>query len=177
MFSRSSDMKKLHAVVATTLIALVLGGCAVQPESRLDEYLEQSAQLAREIAEMAPQDPPGTLVEEGAEARIGDTQSAERKPFDPAWAQARARVEYGTVEGASAAAGAALAKSLETAGWTSGRVREVDGQVTDGYRKTIDGDRWYIEIVWTQPASADAQNILILTVSPGTTRGDTEVLS
>lgn len=169
-------MKKLPAVALIALIALVVAGCAVQPESRLDEYLEQSAQLARETAEMAPQDPPGTIVEEGAEARIGDTQSAERKPSDPAWAQARALVEYGTVEGASAAAGAALAKILETAGWAPGRVREVDGQVTDGYRKTIDGDRWYIEIVWTRPASADAQNILILTVSPGTTRGDAEVL-
>ena len=169
-------MKKLPAVVATALIALVLGGCAVQPESRLDEYLQQSAQLARETAEMAPQDPPGTIVEEGADARIGDTQSAERKPSDPAWAQARARVEYGTVEGASAAAGASIATSLEAAGWTSARVREVDGEVTDGYRKTIDGGPWYIEVVWTEPAPGDAQILDILTVSPDTTRGDTEVL-
>lgn len=169
-------MKKLAIATTMTLIALVLGGCAMQAESRLDEFLTQSEALALETAQIAPQDTAGTIVEEGAEARIGDTSSAERKPSDPAWAQARARVDYGVVPGASEAAIGDISASLTADGWTEARVREVDGQVTEGFRKTIDGDGWYIEVVWVRTAPELNESVKILVVSPPTTRGDTEVL-
>lgn len=168
-------MKKLPVAIAMAVIALVLGGCAMQPESRLDEFLTQSEALALETAELAPQDPPGTIVEEGAEARTGDTSSAEDKPSDPAWAQARARVDYGVVSGVSEVAVGAISDSLTADGWTGSRVREIDGQVTEGFRKTIDGGGWYVEVVWVRAAPELNESVKILVVSPDTTRGDTQV--
>jgi hypothetical protein len=169
-------MKKSSTALAILMVALFLGGCAVQPESRLDEFLEQSAALARETAEAAAAvDTPGTIEEEEPEARIGDTSSAEDKPSDPAWAQARAYVAYGEVPGASETAMTGVAEQLTADGWAQSRVREVDGQITEGFRREIDGDRWYIEIQWVEAGSVPNESIRVLVVSPSTTRGDTTV--
>lgn len=57
------------------------------------------------------------------------------------------------------------------------RVREVDGQVTEGFSKTIDGDHWYVEVVWVRSRPEFNESIHILVVSPPTTRGDNVVYS
>lgn len=165
-------MRRHLTVIALILAVITLGGCAMQPESRIDEFLTQSQRLAMETVGRAPAEPAGTVQDEGAEVRFGDTASAEEKPTDPAWAQARAGIQYGSQLGASETGAAAIAAGLVSDGWEQSRVRETSEiEVTDGFRKSIDGDDWYVEMAWVRAAPGNVEWIEVLVVSPGTVRG------
>lgn len=115
------------------------------------------------------------LLRHRAAEQLRETLSAEQKSSDPAWAQAWAYVQYGVVTGAAEHAADVVSDSLTADGWTATRVRETNREVTDGFRRTVDGDQWYIEIAWSKSAPDDNESLKILVVSPPTTRGDTEV--
>lgn len=174
-------MKRLTALAMTALIALALGGCAMQTESRLDDYLAESQRMAVETAELVPDEPAAEVVDRGSEPRFGDTQTAEQKPSDPAWAQARSRIEWSDAApaGTSEAGAGAIAQALGDDGWSESRVRETSegARVTDGFRKEVDGEDWYIEVAWTTPDSGLAEAVDILVVSPATTRGDSTAVN
>ncbi len=149
----------------------------MQPESRIDEFLKQSEALAQETAERAPQEPPGKIVLSDAEASLVDTLSIGPESARSARVHAEARVEYGVVPGASEAAFGVISDSLTSDGWVKSPGREIDGRVTEHFRRTIDGDKWLIRVWWTRPAPDYYQNIEIDVRSPATVKGDHSVSS
>lgn len=139
-------------------------------ESRLDEFRAEADRiLAGTIANV-----PDDLISERAfsesEPRFGPTEGTPA-PGDPAWWQAREDLNLIAETDASARAFDAVSGYLSAEGWSQSRVREVDGWVTEGFRKALDGGDWYIEVTWVPSAPGLAEILGVLVVSPQTVRG------
>jgi hypothetical protein len=172
-------VRRLTGMMIALVCVLILGGCAVPPtpESRLDEYKAESETLAMSVVELIPVDLEPALDTElesrGQAPQNGVT--AEKRPGDPAWWQARAYVSLVEWEGAAAEAIAAVTEAMKSDGWTVERVRETgEGRtITDGFRR----DDWYVEIAWVKSEPGKVERFDISVVSPTTVRGDHEGIS
>lgn len=158
------------AIAALALATITLGGCMSMEESRLDEFRDRSEQLMDELLDTIPADlaPETGLIDSAV--RIGDTQSAEDKPSDPAWWQTSTAVNFANVTDASVTAAAVLAEHLTSDGWSQEHVRtSSDGESTaDGFRH----DGWYVEVTRYETVAGKAELLQLLIVSPDTVRGD-----
>lgn len=139
-------------------------------ESRLDEFRESAEQLTHELIDTIPADlaPEAGFIDSAV--RIGDTESAEDKPSDPAWWQTSTAINFANVTDASLTAAAALAEHLTSDGWSQEHVRtSSDGESTaDGFRH----DGWYVEVTRYETVAGKAELLQLLVVSPGTVHGD-----
>ena len=142
------------------------------PESRLDEYQTEADRLLSETVAMIPADLDPESGFSESEPRYDPTEGA-ASASDPAWWQARDRLNLAAKTDASADAAAAIAAWLTADGWHESKVRETEGgdRITDGYRKELDGDEWYIEVTWVKTRPEKAEVIEVLVVSPYTVRG------
>ena len=170
-------MRRLTGTTIALVCALILGGCAVAPESRLDEYKKDGEALAMSVVDFIPTELEPKLDTEldsrGQVPQNGVT--TEKRPSDPAWWQVQAYVSLVEREGASAQAIAAVTEAMEAEGWTVERVRETgEGRtITDGFRR----DDWYVEIAWVRSESGNVERFDISVVSPTTVRGDHDDIS
>lgn len=139
-------------------------------DSRLDEFQTQAEHLSDELISAVPTElePVPGAVE--SDMRIGDTESGQESPSDPAWWQVQVYVPVKDASGSSDAAAAAMTAHLEAAGWSSKEVRVTDdgARTVDGFRK----DSWYIELGHYESAPGKAELVEITIVSPPTVRGD-----
>lgn len=163
------------AAAAVALLALLLAGCTMDAPSRLDEFQVQAERLAAEVVAMIPAD----LIADDdplttSEPRFGETVTSGHRPGDPAWWEVRTWVVLVDEADASADAAEAISDGMAADGWTESRAREVDNgmRITDGFRKEIDGDDWYVEVTWVQTQPGQAETIMVTVISPPTTRGD-----
>jgi hypothetical protein len=169
-------MLRLLAVTAVTLLALLLGGCAMTPQSRLDEYRIESERLTAEVLTFVPEDLLTDDIITESEPRYGEAVTVRERPGDPAWWQVRTYQTLVAEADASADAAAAIEAGLTADGWSHRRVRETDGgtRFAEGYsRDSSDGETWYIEVTWVLTAPEKAELLEVLVVSPPTVRGDT----
>ncbi|UYK39714.1 hypothetical protein [Microbacterium terricola] len=143
-------------------------------DSRLDEYQAEAERLVEEVTQEIPDDLIDEVVITESEARYGETESAEELPSDPAHWQVYRAINLVSEDGASADAAARISRMLADDGWAESRVRETeDGRrIADGFRTTIDGGEWYLELTWVKSAPELAETIEVTIVSPPTVRGD-----
>ena len=164
-------MRRIVAVLAVVALALTLGGCSMPEESRLDEFHAETDRLLADTVAIVPEELIADRAFSESEPRFGPTEGAPA-PGDPAWWQAREDLNLIAETDASARAFDAVSGYLSADGWSQSRVREVDGWVTDGFRKKLDGGDWYIEVTWVPSAPGLAEILGVLVVSPQTVRGD-----
>lgn len=165
-------MRRLMATVVVVAVTFVLGGCSMLEQSRLDEFHVEADRILADTVAVVPEE---LIVESFVESepRFGPTEGTPA-PSDPAWWQARERFNLVQEADTSANAFDAVAAHLTDDGWSQSRVREIDGWVTEGFRKELDSGGWYIEVTWV-PTTPDLAEILnVLVVSPMTTRGDND---
>ena len=153
---------------AVVLAALLLGGCAMTAESRLDDYRAEAERLHERVVEEIPVELLADGAEPVSERRVEST-SAEGAASDPAWWQVADTRQLIEDADASASAASAVDAYLVSEGWTAARVRETEGgqRLTDGYRR----DGWYVEVSHVEYPEGMAQRIEVLVVSPETVRG------
>lgn len=155
------------------VLSLALGGCAVTPESRLDDYRAEAETLVDELlTAIPPALVDGDPVINSSE-RVGDTASSKPQPGDPMWWNVAADQQLATVTDASKTAADALSAALEADGWTKRRARELDSGETvyDGFRRGTGDEEWYVEIMWVRALEGKRELIGIQVVSPTTVRG------
>ena len=167
-------MLRTLAAAAVALLALLLGGCTMETPSRLEEYKTEAEALADDVLAMIPEGLIESTLDPRSGPRFGDTLQAGQRPNDPAWWEVQAFAHLVDEQDASADAAAAISEGMAADGWTEERVREIDDgtRITDGFRKEIDGEDWYIEVTWVVTQPEMAETIMITVVSPPTTRGD-----
>lgn len=155
-------MRRIVAATAALTFALLLGGCAMATESRLDEYRVEAERLSEELAGLVASDG-DDIVDSAARSDVGTD------PSDPAWWQVSRTIDLGVVTDASADAARTVSESLTSDGWTSERVRETAGgtRIADGFRR----DEWYVEVTWVTSEEGKSEPLEIVVVSPTTTRG------
>jgi hypothetical protein len=167
-------------LIAATLVALALalGGCTMQPDSRLDEYHADADRIMAETVALIPEQLVAEVGFSESEPRFGPTEGA-AAPGDPAWWQALESLVLENRADASADAAASVSSALTSDGWERSRVRETEGgtRITDGFRREIDGGEWYIELTWVTTEPERAEVVEILVVSPMTVRGDSDAPS
>lgn len=140
-------------------------------ESRLDDFHAEADRLLADTVAVVPEDLIAQRAFSESEPRFGATEGA-AAPGDPAWWQAREDLNLIAETDASASAFDAVSAYLSQEGWSQSRVREVDGWVTEGFRKELDSGEWYIEVTWVPSAPGLAEILGVLVVSPQTVRGD-----
>jgi hypothetical protein len=140
-------------------------------ESRLDDFRAEADRLLADTVANVPEDLISERAFSESEPRFGPTEGA-AAPGDPAWWQAREDLNLIAETDASAHAFDAVSGYLSQEGWSQARVREVDGWVTEGFRKELDSGGWYIEVTWVPSAPGLAEILGVLVVSPQTVRGD-----
>ena len=167
-------MLRLIAASAVAVITLLLGGCAMESPSRLDEYRTEAEGLSADVLALVPPALRNADADTMSKARFGDTSAAAPRPGDSAWWEVRTYAELALEPEASRAAAAAISDGLKADGWTEDRVRETNGgaRITDGYRDEIDGEDWYIEVTSVVTRPGQVETLLITVVSPQTTRGE-----
>ena len=171
LYTPGSTVRPLLAATVA-LFALVLGGCSMTPESRLDEYQTEADRLLSETVALIPADLDPESGFSESEPRYLPTEGA-ASASDPAWWQARENLNLAAETDASADAAAAIAAGLTADGWRESTVRETEGgaRITDGFRKDLDSGEWYIEVTWVQTRPEMAEVVEVLVVSPQTVRG------
>lgn len=166
----------IAAVIA--VLALALGGCTMQPDSRLDEYQVEAERIMADAVALIPEDLRTDVVVSESEPRFGPIEGA-ASPDQPAWWQVSEILQQVDETDASADAAAEISEGLAADGWEQSRVRETEqgARITDGFRRDIDGEQWYIEVtsVTTRPDKAEVVQLLV--VSPTTVRGDNDAPS
>lgn len=164
-------MRRFVAVLAVVALALTLGGCSMPEQSRLDEFRTEADRILADTVAIVPEELIAEHAFSESEPRFGPTEGTP-VPGDPAWWQAREDLNLIAETDASARAFDAVSGHLSADGWSQSRVREVDGWVTDGFRKKLDSGDWYIEVTWVPSAPGLAEILGVLVVSPHTVRGD-----
>lgn len=171
-------MRRMLVAAFAVVLAVALGGCTMQPASRLDEYHAETDRIMADVMALVPADLISDVGFSESEPRFGPTEST-ASPSDPAWWQALESLNLVDQPDASANAAAAVSEALVADGWQQSRVRETQGgvRIADGYRTEMGDGEWYIELTWvkTQPERAEVLEILV--VSPMTVRGDSTASS
>jgi hypothetical protein len=142
-------------------------------QSRLDDFHAEADSLLADTVANVPDDLIAQRAFSESEPRFGPTEGA-AAPGDPAWWQAREDLNLIAEADASARAFDAVSGYLSQEGWSQSRVREVDGWVTEGFRKELESGDWYIEVTWVPSAPGLAEILGVLVVSPQTVRGDAD---
>lgn len=166
--------RPLAAATLALALALALGGCAMTPESRLDDYRAEAETLTADLlAAIPPALVDGEPVVESSE-RVGETASTTPQPADPMWWNVTADQQLTAVADASESAAAAVSAALEGDGWTKRRAREADGGETvyDAFRRGAGDEEWYVEVMRVRAAKGERGLVRVLVASPVTVRGD-----
>lgn len=165
--------RRMAALAAGVLAALLLGGCAAGvSESRIGVFEEVSDELAEQVIALVPTELAATPAPPYAEVRDGGPGAD--APTDAVWWQREQDIQLAAQRGASVAAAEAITRGLVADGWDTRRVRETEQglRVADGFRKSIDDDSWYIEMTFVRYADPASQRIELIIVSPATLRGE-----
>ncbi|GAA5033874.1 hypothetical protein ACFQRL_15320 [Microbacterium fluvii] len=176
MTDTMDTMRRIVATAVAALLALTLGGCTMQTDSKLDDFRVEAERLTDDLTAQIAADAIDEIVGTESQARYGDTNSAEQKPTDPAWWQVYRTINLVSEPDASATAASAISDHLAADGWTEERVRETEEgrRIADGFRKDTDDGQWYIEVTWVTTAPEMAETIELTVVSPETVRGDAD---
>lgn len=168
--------RRLWAAVAL-LSVLMLGGCSVAVDSRIDEYQKTAEDLVTHVVQLIPSDlqPVQDAATDSRGVAPQNGVTAQKRPQDTARWEVRTYLALANRQDAASEAITAVTGSLAQEGWSSSRVRETDGgqTVTDGFRR----DDWYLEISWSRSRPGAVERFDIFVVSPNTVRGDHDGLT
>ena len=159
---------RVIALLAGMLVALVIGGCAVPGESRLDEFQAEGESISQQIAAAVPAE---LIADEASYDSRGQlAPSMGNTPQSPAWWQVGVSVALRDAPGTSETAATAIGAALIADGWEKAKEQGADNPIhkTDKYWR----DGWYVEVGWVRSDPGMAESVSALVVSPDTVRGD-----
>lgn len=155
-----SVRRRLSVVAGAAVLAATLTGCAVAPESRLDDYEKRAEEIHAEVLAQLPA---------GAEHTVSS-----RAWFDESeWlVPAERHVAHWTTESTITLdaplppTAAAIGEHLVAARWTAESIVEADGFHSDVYRLGEADGEWIVEVSW-----GDGRRLVVIVQSPVTVRG------